>query len=244
MVRLRTVVSPPVSGIQWMSRERQFTLVEMLVVVLVIAVILALLLPALRSAKEKGKQTQCVENLKQIGTALNLYVSDYDGVIPNRDIDAYDGVSSNLLRGALPDDGAPVFLGKTVGYASPEVFGCPSHSGWCTPGEVAKRWRSPGTPCAAAYLYRETDREFNPRLDQNGQRPAVVMDCSIAATHGSDPSIAFAHRWRWTNILRYDGSVLGAANTPVVGMRFTFDLSYANYQTILDVVWDNADRVR
>ncbi|HYA79285.1 MAG TPA: type II secretion system protein [Candidatus Nitrosopolaris sp.] len=65
-------------------RTRGFTLVELLVVIAGISVVAALLLPALATAKEKGRSTQCVENLRQWGMAYRMYADDNDDFLPRR----------------------------------------------------------------------------------------------------------------------------------------------------------------
>ena len=63
------------------KREKQgkFTLIELLVVIAIIALLAAMLLPALNQVREKAGGVKCAGSLKQMGTAEQMYASQFDG---------------------------------------------------------------------------------------------------------------------------------------------------------------------
>ena len=69
--------------------DEAFTLVELLVVIAIIGILISMLLPAVNSAREAARRTQCSNNLKQIGLAVQTFHSAHEKVPPARYLDDY-----------------------------------------------------------------------------------------------------------------------------------------------------------
>jgi prepilin-type N-terminal cleavage/methylation domain-containing protein/prepilin-type processing-associated H-X9-DG protein len=96
-------------------RRNGFTLIELLVVIAIIAVLAALLFPSLAAAREKGRQSACLSNERQIGMAMITYADQWDDGLPL----IFNQKGENWQSSVLP------FL------KSRAVFLCPSNPiGW------------------------------------------------------------------------------------------------------------------
>jgi len=61
-------------------RQRAFTLIELLVVIAIIAILAAILFPVFAESRESARQITCINNMKQLGTAMRLYLTDSEEV--------------------------------------------------------------------------------------------------------------------------------------------------------------------
>lgn len=99
---------------QTSNRCRKFTLIELLVIIAIIAILAAILLPALGKARERAKAIKCAGNLKQVGSAMQMYINTWDGwIYPLRD----DWTNGPWWFSRLNDD----FINNQ------EMFHCSSH---------------------------------------------------------------------------------------------------------------------
>ena len=124
--------------------KRKFTLIELLIVIAIIAILAAMLLPALNQARSRARSTQCVGNLKQLGTYLMVYSDSFDGhlLLPkcNNGVTTFQGTWLWILHHYILADNRTA---QEVSDARPyrgTIFNCPADtyethaSGGCSYG--------------------------------------------------------------------------------------------------------------
>ena len=118
-------------------RRKGFTLIELLVVIAIIAILAAILFPVFARAREKARQTSCLNNLKELGLGMLMYAQDYDETFarinPGPTTFANPVVPGDTVFGYHPDYG---YFGSWASVIYPyikntQIYLCPSSSYSC-----------------------------------------------------------------------------------------------------------------
>ncbi|MES2465032.1 MAG: DUF1559 domain-containing protein [Armatimonadota bacterium] len=124
----RFATTPTPSTLTGPSKRSAFTLIELLVVIAIIAILAAILFPVFAQAREKARQTACLSNLKQLGTAFMMYVQDADETFPLQSTDPFGVYPYNDdARKALGQPTVPSwFMGVQPYVKNYGILVCPS----------------------------------------------------------------------------------------------------------------------
>lgn len=184
-----------------------FTLIELLVVVTVIGILAALLFPVFARAREKARTSGCQANLKQIGSALQMYRDDYDGVLPM------------TLTGSIS------WHWQLYPYVrNSQIFTCPSRPQWYI-NPNAKHWWTGG------YSWNREVSALHDSAIEDPSGTLVVIDSWTANTYAIGIDYAEFDRRRsdedlrrhsdGLNALYYDGHVKWRQTDSITHCEFT-----------------------
>jgi len=127
-------------------KRKGFTLIELLVVIAIIAILAAILFPVFAKAREKARQTSCINNLKQVGLGLTQYAQDYDETMAT--CRGYNGINSYNNNAAEMIDWR---IQIQPYIKNMQVYKCPSNSNNDTSGDNGYWGRSGGFAHHLAY---------------------------------------------------------------------------------------------
>ncbi len=210
-----------------MNRKNAFTLIELLVVIAIIAILAAILFPVFAQAREKARQTACLSNVKQIGTAMMMYVQDYDETYPRA-----DNCYTTVIPGA-PDTSATGCAASPFGQRNNhfkwwawlypytknvQIFRCPSRtptaSRWATGAELDNAYALNLSVTGSTVGFNPNATPFINAPFQGGTlagnaRPAEQMlvtelfRSTLPIVIDTVPSVAWPHaqRERWATLL-------------------------------------------
>jgi len=183
--------------------SRAFTLVEMLVVIAIIAVLAALLLPALTRGKQRAQRIQCIANLKEMGTAFQMFAHDHSGKFPMQTPKA-EGGSEEYVEAANKISGTFYFSYRhlqTLGneLVMPRLLVCPTD-----------RTREPA-PGFGTLQNSNVSYFVSAYADYNESSSVLAGDRNITNSTATASLVRGAYGLEWTSELHsFKGNVLFA----------------------------------
>lgn len=164
--------------------KTRFTLIELLVVIAIIAILAAMLLPALQQAREKGKSTKCIGNMKQLGQGASLYANDSnDYCVYYCDYDYWNSYQT-------------IWMSRLAQYgylASGEksILQCPSETTRCYLAHMqSPDWGTVRTWVSASVSYGLNQATFGHDARKTAGQPQPVK-ASMVASHGGSSSLIY-----------------------------------------------------
>lgn len=183
-----------------LRRETGFTLVELLVVIAIIALLAAILFPVYIRAREGGRRTYCLNNLKQIGIAMMTYAEDRNGMLPMAEVyqfkfGVYEMWYDQLAKGR--------YVSKQIcGYTGPNIA---PRNAWTREANLLRCpnfFYKPGEDIKFNYAMNGTSFA-SPRKWATVRSPSKRLLFSEPVSASGTPGTAVYNNW-WLDCMRAD----------------------------------------
>lgn len=197
-----------------MKSRRAFTLIELLVVIAIIALLGAMLLPALSAAKKRAAQSQCMNNLKQLGTGMQMYIDDNQNAFPglaseHNGLQPTDWIYWRTNSALYPSvEKSPIVV--TLAGASRNLFRCPLDNSDTARLAQADAANDP-------YLYSYSLTGYGMTLNSGGG-PGLTgtMNYGMASVFSGSGATAVAFPFKQSSINNPSGKIM-LAEEPSLG---------------------------
>ncbi|MFM8716868.1 MAG: type II secretion system protein [Spartobacteria bacterium] len=218
------------------DEAKAFTVIEILVVIAIVAVLAALLFPAMSASLDRANDTKCISNLRQIGTAVQLYASDNNGdIVPGfaRDTSGVPipGISwsDRLTPYVYPKPGSASIKGRKD-WQCPNADGYQINTGGRISWAINYRIAYPGSSgqLRTRFVSLPAGRRFVLVADQ----PMLNNDYISENSFGPDPTRPKEGYFRHNNkihVLWTDLSVSPASYEELMTNRSNLDKSLWKY---------------
>ena len=197
-------------------RIKHFTLIELLIVIAIIAILAAMLLPALQQARERAISIKCLNKMKTLGTAVDLYLQDNRDIMPPVLIGGTSILWNNLLLGPNRSFSGDAQWNNGTGFSGGAYLSirdllCPAQKGQkysldgSSSSAAENNWWHWDTPYAGVWglLKRNTDGLVALGKIRNPSQKMLFVESNYVTDNSRGC-------YRWTSTVNYYGST---ANT-------------------------------
>ena len=232
-MRARSALLP--RGRRGTARRSGFTLIELLVVIAIIAILAAILFPVFALAREKARSSMCLSNQKQLGTAMMMYIQDYDERFPTW--------LDDVPKDADHPNGKNTWVENLQPYSkNKKIWLCPSDN---TPGFKTTDPKSQNSYWLNAYIFRWSGRNSQVKSPYPSAALAEINYPATTIVFCDGPANDGQHVWpgpphEWCGTVAW---CLGAEQRHSGGINFTFADGHVHWYRVeqLKTTYDPAD---